>query len=191
MTLGNRFQEKSTPRWAGAVLLSGMLLLQGCGGGAAPSPEPTVANPGVLLEQALKANANGDSAGAKRGFEALLQQDPNNKLAAYNLGVLAQQAGDDVAAAGHYKKTLELDPVYAPALYNLAILTNKQGDAQTAAALYERAIKADPRDANAHYNYGLLLRSLGNEQRAQLEIDKAIELDPSLKQPAPVASSSG
>ena len=47
--------------------------LQGCRGGAAPSPEPTVANRGVLLEQALKANASGDSAGAKRGFEALLQ----------------------------------------------------------------------------------------------------------------------
>ena len=187
----SRCHASATSRWVGAVLMSGMLLLQGCGGGAAPSPQPTAADPAVLLDQALKANASGDSAGAKRGFEALLRQDPNNKLAAYNLGVLAQQAGDDVAAAGHYKKTLELDPAYEPALYNLAILTNKQGDDQAAAALYERAIKADPRDANAHYNYGLLLRRLGNEQRAQSEIAKAIKLDPGLKQPAPVATPSG
>ena len=191
MTSDNRCHARLTSRWVGAVLMSGIMLLQGCGGGAAPNPKPSAADPAVLLDQALKANASGDSAAAKGGFEALLRQDPNNKLAAYNLGVLAQQAGDDAAAAGHYKKTLELDPTYEPALYNLAILTNKQGDAQGAAALYERAIKADPRDANAHYNYGLLLRRLGNEQRAQSLIDQAIKLDPGLKQPAPVASTSG
>lgn len=180
-------------RWVGAVLLSATLLLSGCGGGEppGPSPRPSAADPAVLLEQALEANASGDTAGAKRRFEELLRQEPTNKLAAYNLGVLAQQAGDDAAAAGFYNKTLELDPAYAPALYNFAILTNKQGDPKGAAALYERAIKADPNDANAHYNYGLLLRRLGDGARAQSEIDKAIKLDPTLKQPAPVASSGG
>ncbi len=191
MTSDNRLYARGASRWVGALLVSGTLLLQACGGDAEPGPDPKAADPAVLLDQALKANAGGDSAGAKRGFEALLQQDPDNKLASYNLGVLAQQAGDDAAAAGHYRKTLALDPVYEPALYNLAILTTEQGDAKAAAALYERAIKADPRDANAHYNYGLLLRRLGNERRAQSEIATAIKLDPGLKQPLPTASPSG
>lgn len=187
----NRRGARPAARWVGPLLMSGTLLLSGCGGGEAPSPAPSVADPAVLLDQALEANASGDTAAAQRTFEALLRQEPTNKLAAYNLGVLAQQAGDDTAAGDYYEKTLDIDPAYEPALYNLAILTNKQGDAQGAAALYERAIASDPKDANAHYNYGLLLRRLGDADRAQSEIDKAIELDPSLKQPAPVASSGG
>lgn len=175
-----------------AVVLIG-LLVQGCSGGDTPAPRAASATsaPGDLLEQALKANADGDTAAAKRNFEALLAAEPMNKLASYNLGVLAQQAGDEKAAAEGYTRTLEVDPNYEPALYNLAILTNKQGDAQGAAALYERALKADPTDANAHYNLGLLLRRLGDPARGAAEIGEAIRLDPSLKQPAPLASATG
>ena len=168
------------------------LLVQGCGSDdpAPPTAVPsTSTDAAALLDRALKASAAGDTAAAQRDFEALRAQDPANKLAPYNLGVLAQQAGDDNTAAVRYDETLKIDPDYEPALYNLAILTNKRGDAQGAADLYERAIKADPGDANAHYNLGLLLRRLGNETRGDALIKKAIQLDPTLKQPA--ASSTG
>ncbi len=168
------------------------LLVQGCGGSDEPSA-PTAApstsfDAAALLDRALKASAAGDSAAAKRDFEALRVQDPTNKLAPYNLGVLAQQAGDDNTAAARYDETLKIDPNYEPALYNLAILTNKRGDAEGAAALYERAIQADPGDANAHYNLGLLLRRLGNETRGDALIRKAVQLDPTLKRPAASAT---
>ena len=167
------------------------LLAQGCGSDepAAPSATPsTSADPAALLDRALKESAGGDTAAAKRDFEALRTSDPANKLAPYNLGVLAQQAGDDATAATRYGETLKIDPNYEPALYNLAILTNKRGDAKGAADLYQRAVTADPGDANAHYNLGLLLRRLGDQARGDAEIAKAIQLDPTLKPPAPLPS---
>lgn len=176
------------------VALAVGLLAQGCGGDAKPAPSaaPSAStDSATLLDRALKASAAGDTAAAQRDFEALRVQDPANKLAPYNLGVLAQQAGDDNTAAARYDEALKIDPAYEPALYNLAILTNKRGDAQGAADLYERAIQADPGDANAHYNLGLLLRRLGDAGRGDAEIKKAIKLDPSLKRPAASPSATG
>ena len=166
--------------------------LQGCGAddrsdGAVADASSATATADLLAE-ALDENAKGNSAAARKKFQELLRQDPANKLAAYNLGVLAQQAGDLREARSKYELTLNLDPAYEPALYNFAILTNQEGDAKGAVALYERAIKADPRDANAHYNLGLLLRRLGDEQRSELAIGEALKLDPSLKPPAPLAT---
>lgn len=163
------------------------LFVQGCGSDepSAPAGAPsTSTDTAALLDRALKASAAGDTVAAQRDFEALRAQDPANKLAAYNLGVLAQQAGDDTTAAARYDETLKIDTAYEPALYNLAILTTRRGDVQGAVDLYERAIQADPGDANAHYNLGLLLRRLGDETRGDAEIRKAVQLDPTLKRPS-------
>jgi Tfp pilus assembly protein PilF len=192
LTLPTRLSRTSCTALATVTLVG--LLVQGCSGTDAatpgPSPTPTLA-PAALLERALSENASGDGAAAKKDFEALLAQDPANKLAAYNLGVLAQQAGDEAGAAAKYTRTLEIDPSYEPALYNFAILTNKQGDQKGAAALYERAVIADPKDANAHYNLGLLLLRLGDPARGAAQVDQAIGLDPTLTRPTALSSPKG
>jgi tetratricopeptide (TPR) repeat protein len=169
-----------------ALAVASMLLVGGCSK-SNDSPSPTSSASGGLLDKALKESTTGDTAGAKRDFKALATQNPGEKLAPYNLGVIAQRAGDDATAVAEYNKALAIDPNYEPALYNLAILIAKKGDNSSAVALYQRAIKANPKDANAHYNLGLLYQSMGDLQKAVAEVNAAIKLNPSLK---PISTSS-
>ena len=173
------------------------LLLSGCSGdddGASPSAgktsseQPAPTDPAALLDQGLKAQAQGDNAAAKATFEQLVARDATNKLGFYNLGVIAQQAGDAAQAEARFRKTIELDPKYGPALYNLAILADTKGSTDEAVDLYRRAVTANPKDASAHFNLGLLLQRLGKTEEGVKEINTAIKLNPKLKAPLPAAS---
>lgn len=182
-----------TAQWPGRTCLSVLAattlavgLLAGCSARNADShaaniSSPTSVDKAALLEKALKEQAAGNTDAAGKSFRALLREDPKNKFAFYNLGVLAHQAGDAATAMSDYKQALTIDPAYEPALYNLAILTDNAGDAKGAVALYRNAIKADPTDGGAHFNLGLLLQRLGDQAGAVKEINTAIKLDPAFK----------
>lgn len=64
--------------------------------------------------------------GDEERFGALMQeaieQDPNNAILYYNLGVVNGNDGKRDAAIGYYKKAIELDPSYEATYLNLASL---------------------------------------------------------------------
>jgi len=182
-----------------APAFAAMLLLGGCSGdddgagsasGTTAPMTPAPADPAALLDQGLKAQAQGNNDAAKATFEQLVQRDPTNKLGYYNLGVIAQQAGDAAQAEARFRKTIELDPKYGPALYNLAIIADKKGNTGEAVDLYTGAVQANPSDASAHFNLGLLLQRLGRTDEGVNEINTAIKLNPELKAPAPLPAAS-
>jgi tetratricopeptide (TPR) repeat protein len=144
-----------------------------------------------ILQQGLEAQAAGDLATAEDAYLQVIQLDPQNKFAYYNLGVIEQTRGELPAAESHYRTTLGLDPDFVPALFNLAILMTEAGSADEAVTLYEHLIEvtpietASPEDiklvAAAHLNLGFLLIEQGHERRGQKELDEAVRLDPSLE----------
>jgi Tfp pilus assembly protein PilF len=111
----------------------------------------------------------------------VLASDPGNKVAYYNLGVLAQSGNRAAEAEDYYRRSLAGDPQFLPALFNLAILREAAGANAEAADLYKQIIARNPDHAASHFNLGLLLYAKLNDQAGgQAEIAKALKLEPTL-----------
>lgn len=64
----------------------------------------------------------GDEARFSALMEEAIEQDPNNAILYYNLGVVNTNQGNREAALDYYKKALSLDPSYEATYLNLASL---------------------------------------------------------------------
>ena len=129
-----------------------------------------------------KAIAEGNLEGAS-GWSTrdILQRDPANKFAHFNLGMLAHMQGRGPEAEDFYRRALRSDPTFLAALFNLAILQEALGRDQEAAQTYREILAEYPDDAASHFNYGsLLIRKLGETEEGQSQIERAVELDSSL-----------
>lgn len=148
--------------------------LAGCGNGS--SPEERAAE---RLDEALTAHAEGRIDEAVEGYENVLEDDPGNQYAHYNLGLVHQQAGRSAEAENEYRAAIRTDPNFASALFNLAILRT-ESDPDEAEELYRTVLTVQPENASAHLNLGFLLIEQGEDDEGQQELDEAVELDPSL-----------
>jgi Tfp pilus assembly protein PilF len=105
------------------------------------------------LQGAYQAFTAGDDAGARRQYETVLRQEPNNRDALLGLAAVAQRADALQQAAALYQRLLELDPQDADALAGLSSV--RQGDP----GRDELRLKAELRQAP---DSGALLFALGN-----------------------------
>jgi len=105
------------------------------------------------LQGAYQAFTSGDDASARRQYETVLQQEPNNRDALLGLAAVAQRADAQQQAAALYQRLLELDPQDADALAGLASV--RQGDP----GRDELRLKAELRQAP---DSAALLFALGN-----------------------------
>jgi tetratricopeptide (TPR) repeat protein len=140
-----------------------------------------------LLTAGLAAQKAGRNSEASDDYHKVLQLDPSNYWAYYNLGVIDQQAGSLSSAERNYRSALALNPDLVPALYNLAILRTAPSPKE-AEALYRHAISLDPKNAAAHLNLGFLLLQEGDKVGGRAELDMAVKLDPQLASRLPPAS---
>ncbi|WP_266997043.1 tetratricopeptide repeat protein [Streptomyces sp. NBC_00354] len=138
----------------------------------------------ALLQAALMQENQQDSKGAARTFRRVVELDPHNKLAWYNLGVIAQQDGKAADALASYDKALKIDPSFTSALFNEAILL-KPAEPDRAAGLLKRAVAADPKAATAHLHLGHILADQGRTDEAGGAFRRAVAVDPSLRSQVP------
>jgi Flp pilus assembly protein TadD len=109
----------------------------------------------------------GNESLAKSEFQALVKARPANKLAWYDLGVIAQQEGNNGEANSAYAKAISVDPTFESALYNEGVLRFQEGDLTLAASYLTRAVAADPNDRNARQELGRVLAA--RPQQAAVE----------------------
>jgi tetratricopeptide (TPR) repeat protein len=133
-----------------------------------------------VLERGLRAYAEGRIEEAAAAYQEVLDLEPRNRFAFYNLGLIDQTSGRPRSAENYYRLTLSVDPDFTPALFNLAILRTAAGDAREAIDLYRRVIALKPDEAGPHLNLGLLLRSNGQRAEGDTELKRAVDLDPRL-----------
>src|SRR5271165_1555519 len=124
-----------------------MVLAGACATNTSGGSAPT--SVGALLTSGLRAQASGDLSRADADYLSVVKAEPQNTLAWYNLGVIAQQRHDDDVAVADYGHAVAANARYVPALYNLAILKTAS-DPKLAARLYQRSITIEPNDANAY-----------------------------------------
>ncbi|MER5492831.1 tetratricopeptide repeat protein [Streptomyces sp. NPDC002490] len=138
----------------------------------------------ALLESGLVQARYQDVPRAKATFEHVLELDPANTLAWYNLGVLAQGGGHRADALKAYDAALKTDAAYPPALFNKALLLEDDRP-EEALKLLRRAVAADPRASTAHFHIGGALAREGDEEGAGDAYRRAVELDPALRSHVP------
>ena len=165
-------------------VVTAALLLGGCG--QSDKDKQNEAN--KRLDSALKLQTSGQDDRARDEYQKVLDLEPTNKYAIYNLALLDQLAGKNDVAEGKYRVVIKLDPQYEPALYNLGVILGGAGRTDEAIDLYRRAIGSRPNAANAHFNLALLLRAKGQRAAGNTEMAKALSLDKTLKDPAVVAA---
>ena len=119
---------------------------------------------------ALFSLAEGDLAGARTQYEAILKQNANDVLAMNNLGGLIQ-AGDPARASSLFTKAVQLAPDSANVNDSLGWLKVQQKDAAGGLPYLQKAHNLTPQDASITYHLVVALDANGkrNDARALLK----------------------
>ncbi|MFJ8072810.1 tetratricopeptide repeat protein [Streptomyces sp. NPDC096176] len=150
----------------------------------AKSAIETVSEAQSLVQAGLMQSQYRDFSGAARSFRRALELDPENKVAWYNLGVIAQRDGRTADARAAYDKALKIDPTFASALFNEAVLL-ESSDPDRAVTLLKRAVAANPKASTAYLRLGRALAKKGQDDDAQDAFRRAVAIDPKLHADVP------
>lgn len=144
------------------------------------------------LQEGLAAHRKGDLESAIDAYNDVIDKDPGNKFAHFNLGVIHHRGKKTKEAEKDYRRALRTDPDFVPALFNLGVIRQEQEAYEDAAALYRKVIEQDPEAAEAHFNLGyLLVRRLNRPEEGREVLARAVEINPNLRSKAGTAPSTG
>ena len=131
-----------------------------------------------LFQQGSAAQDAGKYSQAEAIWRRVLQIEPKNAYAYYNLGIALRNQGKLEQAIAAYKKAIQLNPNYANAYINLGVALYYQKKLEQAIAAYKKAIQLNPKDADAYNNLGAALSDQGKLEQAIAAYKKAIQLNP-------------
>jgi tetratricopeptide (TPR) repeat protein len=116
-----------------------------------------------------------DLEAARRIYEELVKNAPQNVAAQFGLATLAYSAGDAQAAANAYRKVLELEPYQRAALNNLAwILSETLAQPKEALDYATRGLARYPDDPNLLNTRGTILLRLKQPAAARQDLEKCL-----------------
>jgi len=115
-------------------------------------------NPDDLFAQAQSAEEVGDIAEAERLYRILMESDPGDASAPFNLGNMLRAYGRNVEAEAALRAATRVDPTFAEAWYNLGDLLDEQGRSEAAIECLRKALQVAPDYADAMFNLALLLQ---------------------------------
>jgi tetratricopeptide (TPR) repeat protein len=93
----------------------------------------------------------GDLTGAELHFGKILANDPNDKIARNNLGVIAFHQNNTETAIEHLKKSLDIDPLYKDAILNYCEILYAIQQPDKAISILTKAIRHYPDDVQIRY----------------------------------------
>ena len=131
-----------------------------------------------LVQQGNEAQAAGNFSEAEAIWRRVLQDNPNNADAYYNLGRALSNQGKLEEAIAAYRQALKIYPNYAPAYNNLGVALRDQGKLEEAIAAYRQALKIHPNNAIAYNNLGVALRDQGKLEEAIAAYRQALKIHP-------------
>jgi tetratricopeptide (TPR) repeat protein len=122
--------------------------------------EPSAADADLLFAQAQAAEEMEDWETAERLYNLVMNIDPADATAAFNLANVQRAQGKLIDAEAAYRIAVERESQFAEAWYNLADLLDEQRRGPEAVRCLELALKADPDYADAVFNLAILLHRL-------------------------------
>jgi Tfp pilus assembly protein PilF len=166
------------PAILAVAVLALVTVLGGCGGSSSGGDAKT-ATPAANLAAAIQLQQQGKLGEAKDLYEKVVQAQPGNYYAQYDLGVIAQHDGDTSEALSDYGAALTANPKYVPALYNEATIYGVT-DPALAISIYRHVIALQPVAATAELNLGLLEVKNGQPKQGVRDLALAVSEDGSL-----------
>lgn len=190
-------------RGALSVFMVSSLLLSGCGkkrppknpgepaveeGGATQPVDPAAEAaamdaalpPGLKVERAvaLLTTSNPEDTARARGLlESVVDAQPDNVFARYNLGVALQRLGDLEGAASELSRVTRADASFAAGWLALALTERQLGDVDAALRHLRAGIVNTPEDLDLHVALVGTLRQLGEVDEAIEEAKKALRIN--------------
>src|SRR5438270_38272 len=122
-----------------------------------PSGNGSESGATALNNEGARAYLGGNSADARRAYEAALAIEPANVTVLNNLGFLLAGEGRFTEAAEYYQRALEIDPLRATTLANLGVTRAALGDVDGAIAALTDAAEAEPGNVLAWDNLAKLM----------------------------------
>jgi tetratricopeptide (TPR) repeat protein/4-amino-4-deoxy-L-arabinose transferase-like glycosyltransferase len=133
------------------------------------------ANGEALLTRALLYREKGDRQEAMRLLRAVLEREPQQATALYNLALLAEQGAELNAAADAFTRFIALRPDYAPAYRELGVVRYRQRQYQQALEMAERGLALAPDEPGFYYNMALAHIGLGQTERAVSILERRLQ----------------
>jgi predicted O-linked N-acetylglucosamine transferase (SPINDLY family) len=130
------------------------------------------------LKRAVDLHRKGMLLEAKRLYEDLLREEPNDFNALHLFGVLAIQSGQSQAGVASITRAIELNSSLVDAHNSLGNGLRELGRPLEALASYDRALSLKPDYAEAHNNRGTALRDLQRYEEEIAAYERAIRLKP-------------
>jgi putative thioredoxin len=127
-------------------------------------------------DEAAELEAAGQTAEAKRAYQAIIDADPNHAKALLGLGRLAMNEGDNDAALEHLEKISLVDDARKEADRLIARLKLQGGAAENLNALREK-VKAEPNNLAARYEFAQALAGAEKYEEALREFLYIVHAD--------------
>lgn len=103
-----------------------------------------------LLQQGNAAFRAGNYSQSEAIYRRIIQIDPKDASAYYNLGNALRKQGKLNEAIAAYRQAIQLNPKNALAYNNLGFTLTEQGKLDEAISAYRQAIQLNPKDARAY-----------------------------------------
>lgn len=111
-------------------------------------------------------------------WQEIVEANPDNPEAHYNLAVALDQIDRMEEAAHEYRATIHLDPNCFPALYNLGNYLVRLGQFEEAIEIFNRAILVDGDYAPVHFMLGVAYFESGRFDDGMAATRQGLEIDP-------------
>jgi choline-sulfatase len=134
--------------------------------------------PAVRLALGIEHQRTGDYGMAAKEFRVVLEHDPQNVLATFNLALSNAHLNNLEGAVLGFRRTLELDPTYSKAHTNLGIVYQRQNKPEEAIREYNRALKVDGNDFTALHNLAVIFAGRGMLEEAMAKARMAMVINP-------------
>ena len=125
------------------------------------------------------AQSEQDVSEAIKSFRRVLDLEPRQTVARYNLALVLRRADRLQEALEELRRALAIDP--RPEVhYTMGIIYWHQGDLDRAADALRAAVAAEPHYADAHYSLGAVLKAKRDWPGAAASLRRAVDLRPDL-----------
>ncbi len=136
-------------------------------------------DPSTTLHKAgFDAVARGDFAGAVEEFKKLIQTNPQDEEAQFNLGYAYSQLGRREEAIHHYEECLKWVPGYAEAHNNLGNLLVGKKEFEAGLMHFKKALESQPENSGAQNNNGKVFALQSKLLEAIPYFQAAVQLNP-------------
>ena len=128
--------------------------------------------------QANEMAKQGEYEGAIRGYDRVIEIDPNFADAYYNRGVAKVRLKEFQEAIEDFDKAIELKPDDIFCYLNRGVAKDQIKEFPEAIKDFDEAVKLDPEYPYSYVNRGIAKAKLGNHEGAVADFDKAVDLKP-------------